>query len=112
MIHLSKDSQKQTFTNIMKKTTAISNDRFDWIDLAKGMLMLMVFTYHSEVIYGNGHSWSYLFAPIRMSVFFFLSGYLFTRSIGTVSFRKKSMQVLRSVVIPYLAYMTIFFLPK
>lgn len=44
--------------------------RMSWIDFAKGLLMILVFVYHSEVIYGNGKSWSWLFEM------FFLTGFL------------------------------------
>lgn len=45
-------------------------ERKDWIDWARGVLMFLVFVYHSEVYYGDGHSWSWIFTP------FFLTGFL------------------------------------
>ena len=40
--------------------------------------MCLVFLYHSEVFYGKSHLWSWLFTPIFLSAFFFVSGYLFS----------------------------------
>ncbi len=87
-------------------------ERKDWIDWARGMLMFMVFVYHSEVYYGDGHSWSWTFAPFFLTGFFFISGYLFCKDIKTVSLVKKCKSVVKGILIPYLFFTVLFILPK
>ena len=86
--------------------------RRPWIDFGRGISMFLVFLYHSEVYYSDHHSWSWLFEPVFLTGFFFLSGYLFTSDIRKVDFSRKFKQVLRAILIPYFIFMFLFFLPK
>ncbi len=74
--------------------------------------MFMVFLYHSEVFYGSGHSWSWLFEPIFLTGFFFVSGYLFTSDWSKVNLKTKWLQTVRAIIIPYFIFMAAFILPK
>lgn len=87
-------------------------ERKDWIDWARGVLMFLVFVYHSEVYYGDGHSWSWTFAPFFLTGFFFISGYLFCKDINAVSLVKKCKSVIKGILIPYLFFTVLFILPK
>lgn len=87
-------------------------ERKDWIDWARGVLMFLVFVYHSEVYYGDGHSWSWTFAPFFLTGFFFISGYLFCKDINAVSLVKKWKSVIKGILIPYLFFTVLFILPK
>lgn len=86
--------------------------RKDWCDLARGFLMFLVFVYHSEVYYGDSHTWSWTFSPFFLTGFIFVSGYLFCSDMSKVSLRNKCLQVVRAIVVPYLCFMALFFLPK
>ena len=86
--------------------------RKDWIDWMRGVLMFLVFVYHSEVYYGDGHSWSWIFAPFFLTGFFFISGYLFCKDINGVSLSKKCKSVAKGLLIPYLFFTILFILPK
>lgn len=86
--------------------------RYDWADFMRGLMMFMVVLYHSEVYYGNGHSWSWTFEPVFLSGFFFVSGYLFTRDITCLSIKEKSKHVFRAIVIPYFIWVLLLALPK
>lgn len=86
--------------------------RFDWCDLSKGLCMLMVVYYHSEVYFGTGHDLSWIFDPVFLTGFFFMSGYLFSRDLSKVSFRAKSLQVIRGILFPYFCFSLAFALPK
>ena len=90
----------------------MNQNRKGWLDLSRGFLMCLVYLYHAEVFYGTGHVWSWLFTPIFLTGFFFISGYLFTSDWEKVSIRKKMMQVVRAILIPYFMFMIVFFLPK
>ncbi len=86
--------------------------RKGWLDLIRGILMCMVFLYHSEVFYGSGHSWSWLFEPIFLTGFFFVSGYLFASDWNRVTLKGKWLQTVRSILVPYFIFMAAFILPK
>ena len=86
--------------------------RKDWFDLARGILMVMLFIFHSEVYYGDGHSWSFLFSPFRMAAFFIISGYFFCRDWDTFDFSHKTRQVVRAMIVPYFVFTIVLLLPK
>lgn len=74
--------------------------------------MFLVVLYHSEVYYGSGHSWSWIFEPFFLSGFFFISGYLFTRDITKVDFMSKLKQVFRAIIVPYFIFVIVMAFPK
>ena len=86
--------------------------RKDWIDWSRGILMFLVYVYHSEVYYGDGHSWSWTFVPFFLTGFFFISGYLFCKDLYAVSLSKKCKQILKGLLIPYLFFTILFIVPK
>lgn len=47
----------------------VASQRYDWADFMKGVLMFLVILYHSEVYYGPGHTWSWVFEPFFYQVF-------------------------------------------
>lgn len=96
----------------MNTISQLNYKRSGWIDLIRGVLMCLVFLYHSEVFYGNGHIWNWLYEPIFLTGFFFISGYLFTSDWDSISIKKKWMQVLRGILCPYFLFMITFLLPK
>lgn len=77
----------------------VASQRYDWADFMKGILMFLVILYHSEVYYGPGHTWSWVFEPFFLSGFFFISGYLFCKDIRNVSFISKLKQTFRAIVV-------------
>lgn len=95
----------------MNKSKVLT-ERKDWIDWTRGVLMFLVFVYHSEVYYGEGHTWSWTFTPFFLTGFFFISGYLFCKDINAVSLVKKFKSVIKGILIPYLFFTIIFILPK
>lgn len=90
----------------------IEKKRFDWVDFMKGIMMFLVILYHSEVYYGSGHTWSWVFEPFFLSGFFFISGYLFTSNIQKVNFKYKFKQVFRTIILPYFIFVIILGIPK
>lgn len=86
--------------------------RYDWADFMRGIMMFMVVLYHSEVYYGSGHTWSWIFEPVFLSGFFYVSGYLFTRDISKIDVNIKIKQVVRAIILPYFFFVTILALPK
>ncbi len=74
--------------------------------------MVLVFIYHSEVIYYNQHSWSWVFSPFFLTGFFFVSGFLFTRDLSTVRLNQKWKQVFRGLLFPYIVFEALMVVPK
>lgn len=90
----------------------VASQRYDWADFMKGILMFLVILYHSEVYYGPGHTWSWVFEPFFLSGFFFISGYLFCKDIRNVSFISKLKQTFRAIVVPYFIFVLLLAIPK
>lgn len=89
--------------------------RKGWLDLSRGFLMCLVFLYHSTSFYKAGveyNQYSWLFTPIFLTGFFFVSGYLFTSDWENISIKRKWLQVARGILIPYFLFMALFLLPK
>jgi uncharacterized membrane protein YcfT len=69
---------------------AAGRPRFEWIDAGKGACMVLVVLLHLSLMYENEVNegaaalwWdvSSVFAPLRMPLFFFISGFLATRAV-------------------------------
>lgn len=87
--------------------------RKQWVDFGKGISMFLIVLGHSEAYYPiTDDGFSHLFVCFGMPFFFFLSGYLFTSDYLRFSFRRKLLQILRSIVWAYLAFTLILFVPK
>lgn len=94
-------------------TMAPQTQRKDWFNLARGILMVLLFVYHSEVYYGDEHTWSFLFAPFFLTGFFIISGYFFSSADpAKFNFRAKALQTLRALIIPYFIFTIAFAVPK
>lgn len=89
-----------------------TSQHYDWADFMKGILMFLVVLYHSEVYYGPGHTWSWIFEPFFLSGFFFVSGYLFTKDITGVSLKAKLKQTFRAIIVPYFVFVILLAIPK
>ena len=90
-----------------------STQRKEWVDLGKGISILMVVLFHCEVythIVDTGTT--DIFSFFRMPFFFFLSGFVFTSNYKEFSLRRKLKQILRGIVWTYFVFTLILLLPK
>lgn len=90
-----------------------SNGRKEWVDLGKGISILLVVLFHCEEylpIVETGTK--EIFSFFRMPFFFFLSGYVFTSDYKAFSLRRKLKQILRGIVWTYLIFTLILVVPK
>ncbi len=90
-----------------------SNGRKQWVDLGKGISILLVLLFHTEEylpIVDTGTT--EIFSFFRMPFFFFLSGYVFTSDYRRFSLRRKLKQILRGIVWTYLIFTSIVVVPK
>ena len=98
---------------IQNKAKAGSNPRIEWLDVARGLCMLLI-------IYDHSDSYFTLLNPLLpynwyvanvLCAFVFISGYLFpTHTQLVVS--KKIKSIFRTLVVPYLFFSTLFTFPK
>ncbi|MDR1761659.1 MAG: acyltransferase family protein, partial [Bacteroidales bacterium] len=72
--------------------------RIEWIDAVRGVAFLMVIYKH--LIYENTELMYYFF-PVFLTMFFFVSGYLFK---NTLSFKQLVEQRLRTLLLPFLIF--------
>lgn len=92
---------------------AILSRRIEWLDVARGICMLLI-------IYDHSDSYFTLLNPLLpynwyvanvLCAFVFISGYLFpTHNHLVVS--KKIKSIFRTLVVPYLFFCTLFYFPK
>lgn len=90
-----------------------SNGRKQWVDLGKGISILLVLLFHTEEylpIVDTGTK--NIFSFFRIPFFFFLSGYVFTSDYHKFSLRRKLKQILRGIVWTYLIFTILLVVPK
>lgn len=80
-------------------------ERKEWVDAGKGLSMLLVILFHSEMYFPSTENiYSYYYGYFFTSFFFFLSGYVFTSCIEKFSAKYKLKQIFRSIVWTYLIF--------
>lgn len=112
-----RDRERASLDPVVPPGTTIARERLAWVDLAKGLTMLLVVLAH--VIYKHyvplaweidlpiRRAWielNTLFGPMRMPLFLLLSGFLASRALHG-PWRQR---LLRRVVNPYLLYVVWF----
>ena len=77
-----------------------------WIDNMRGICMISILLFHTEVYYNNIEIIDYrLYVFNTLAAFFFISGYLFCLS-KTFSLPLKLFNILKNLVIPYIIFAT------
>ena len=79
----------------------MSSNRIEYIDLAKGMCILLVVVFHIFVYYHISMPAGYFFRAFRMPLYFFLSGVFFKTYGGFGNFLKKKTNKL---LIPFIFF--------
>ncbi len=95
-------------------------ERIHWIDLLKGICMMAILLFHTEIYYNDGTEIiNYnLYVCNALVIFFFLSGYHFYQPDINDSkarkriFTKKLKSIARGIVLPYFIFTSIIALPK
>ena len=87
--------------------------RITWIDTIRGISMMAILLFHTEVYYtGQGLIPYHLYVTNALIAFFFVSGYLFHHPDNAFSIRHKLTTILRKLVIPYFIFTIILAIPK
>lgn len=75
--------------------------RITWIDNCRGLCLILVIIHHTGLI----DVWFLKFyLPIFLTCFFFISGYLFFNPEKNVSIKQKLINIMTSILIPYIIY--------
>ena len=87
--------------------TPQNKQRVEYIDLMKGICIILVIASHSIIPLGNEHI-SYMFEHLRMPLYFFISGLFFKEYDGFADFTVRKIDKL---IIPCLFFAFIFIIP-
>ena len=86
--------------------------RVGWIDFLRGISMILILVFHTEVYYKEYDITPYyIYTTNAIILFYFISGYLFYRS-ESFSLKKKALSIVRSLLIPYFIFTTLIAIPK
>lgn len=84
-----------------------------WVDRGKGLCMLLVVLFHSEIYFPTApFSPTLVLGYAHMPFFFFLSGYVFTSCVGRFSLAHKVRSIVRSLLFTYFVFTALIVLPK
>lgn len=87
-------------------------ERKHWIDLLRGICMLAILLFHTEVYYADGGIIDYkLYVSNALVLFFLLSGYLMYKEQG-FRLRKKLISIARGILLPYFIFTLLIAIPK
>lgn len=93
-----------------------TSGRIGWIDTTRGLSMIAILLFHTEVYYAGYDVINYgFYVGNVLMTFFFVSGYLFFRAespVRSFSFRHKLASILRGIVMPYFIFASAMAVPK
>ena len=93
--------------HISNTSESDSGTRLHWIDTMRGISMIAVLLYHTEVYYTGGIITPYqCYVHNALAAFFFASGYLFVSDRG-FSFTRKLKSIALSLLLPYFVFTVI-----
>ena len=86
--------------------------RVGWIDFLRGISMILILVFHTEVYYKEYNITPYyIYTTNTIILFYFISGYLFYRP-KSFNLKKKALSIVRSLLIPYFIFTTLIAIPK
>jgi len=87
-------------------------ERIGWIDFLRGIAMILILVFHTEVYYkGYDVTPYYIYTTNAIVLFYFISGYLFYQS-NTFQWKKRIVSIIRSLLIPYFIFTILIAVPK
>ena len=87
-------------------------NRIGWIDFLRGLSMMLILVFHTEVYYKEYDVTPYyIYVTNAIILFYFISGYLFYRP-ESFSLKKKLNAIARSLLFPYFIFTSLIAVPK
>lgn len=87
-------------------------ERIRWIDFLRGIAMIGILIFHTECYYKEYHVTPYyIYTTNAIVLFYFISGFLFSRQ-ETFSLRHKLISIVRSLLVPYFVFTPIIAIIK
>ena len=87
-------------------------NRIGWIDFLRGLSMMLILVFHTEVYYKEYDVTPYyIYVTNAIILFYFISGYLFYRP-ETFNLKKKLNAIARSLLFPYFIFTSLIAVPK
>ena len=87
-------------------------NRIGWIDSLRGLSMMLILVFHTEVYYKEyNYTPYYIYTTNAIILFYFISGYLFYRP-ESFSLKKKLNAIARSLLFPYFIFTSLIAVPK
>jgi fucose 4-O-acetylase-like acetyltransferase len=87
-------------------------NRIGWIDFLRGLSMMLILVFHTEVYYKEYDVTPYyIYVTNAIILFYFISGYLFYR-LETFNLKKKLNAIARSLLFPYFIFTSLIAVPK
>jgi len=97
----------------------MEKNRIHWIDMSKGICMMAILLFHTEVYYNEKEIINYnLYVCNVLTIFFFLSGYHFykvdvnNKKARYELFFYRIKSILRKILMPYIIFTSIIAFPK
>lgn len=89
------------------------SQRIVWVDLLRGICMLMILWFHTEMYYAERDIIPYdIYVANALTAFYFISGYVFVRDSESFCLRKKLRSIVLRIVLPYFFFTTLLAVPK
>jgi len=87
-------------------------DRIVWLDQLRAVCILLILWLHTDIYYTGHETIPYvLYVTNALTIFFFISGYLFFTD-RPFSLRRKLVSIIRSLLVPYFFFTLLLALPK
>ena len=86
--------------------------RIGWIDFLRGISMILILVFHTEMYYKEYDVTPYyIYTTNAIILFYFISGYLFYQN-NTFHWQKRIISIVRSLLIPYFIFTALIAVPK
>ena len=92
--------------------TSTLQNRISWLDYGKGLSMLIIILFHTDIYYVGNTSFivDLLLFHTSIAFFFFASGY--TTKIENFNFKNSITYIIKRLLIPYFIFSTLIYIPK
>ena len=107
-------SNKDLCASSCDRAVSDRNDaRIVWVDVARGVAMLAILLFHTEMRYAEVEIIPYsMYVENFLALFFFVSGYLFVSPKRQFTLRGKLVSIAKRLVVPYVLFVSLMAVPK